>query len=161
MDTAAITFDLPLVYVDRAAFVANNISPEAILTAFITALRAVPGVARVDKVSTLAKGDSVRDAVTRRWMHMVPLDSPVEYVLTPVEHAYPAEARIAEHGTPYDDDAHVPVMFYGPWFKPGRYQTRALVADMAPTLAHVIGVPPTENVDGRVLIQALVSRAHP
>ena len=61
----------------------------------------------------------------------------------------------AEHGLPYDDDAHVPVIFYGPWFRAGRYAQPALVADMAPTLAHVAGVPPTERLDGRVLTQAL------
>jgi arylsulfatase A-like enzyme len=30
-----------------------------------------------------------------------------------------------------------------------------LVVDMAPTLADVIGVPPTERLDGRVLRQAI------
>jgi arylsulfatase A-like enzyme len=76
-----------------------------------------------------------------------------------VQGAYPAEARIAEHGAPYDDDAHVPVIFYGPWFRAGRHAERAFVVDMAPTLAQVAGVPPTERVDGRVLRQALVAPA--
>jgi arylsulfatase A-like enzyme len=90
---------------------------------------------------------------------MIPPDSPVEWVITPVQGAYPTGATIAEHGIPYDDDAHVPVIFYGPWFRAGRHAERALVVDIAPTLAHVAGVPPTERVDGRVLRQALVSTA--
>jgi arylsulfatase A-like enzyme len=49
------------------------------------------------------------------------------------------------------------VIFYGPWYKAGRFSERALVADLAPTLAYVVGVPPTERVDGRVLKQAVVS----
>jgi arylsulfatase A-like enzyme len=73
-----------------------------------------------------------------------------------VQGAYPAEATIAEHGAPYDEDAHVPVIFYGPWFRAGRYTQPALVVDMAPTLARVAGVPPTERVDGRVRVEALV-----
>ena len=40
-------------------------------------------------------------------------------------------------------------------------QQAALVADMAPTLARVVGVPPTERLDGRVLEQALVARVRP
>jgi arylsulfatase A-like enzyme len=88
---------------------------------------------------------------------MIPPDSPVEYVITPVRGTYPANGTIAEHGAPYDDDAHVPVIFYGPWFRPGRYAQHALVVDMAPTLAHVAGVPPTERVDGRVLTSALAA----
>jgi arylsulfatase A-like enzyme len=158
VDTAAVVLDGPLVYVNRTAFDGTSANADKTLTAFAKALRSVPGVARVDRVADLAKRDTVRDAVTRRWVHMIPSDSPVEYVFTPVEGAYPADARIAEHGTPYDDDAHVPVIFYGPWFKSGRYAERALVADMAPTLAHVLGVPPTERVDGRVLDHALVTR---
>ena len=48
------------------------------------------------------------------------------------------------------------MIFYGPAFRPGRYTERALVADMAPTLARVIGVTPIERLDGRVLQRALL-----
>ena len=88
---------------------------------------------------------------------MIPPDTPVELVFTPLEGAYPTDARIAEHGAPYDSDAHVPVIFYGPWFKAGRYPERATVADMAPTLANVAGVPPTERLDGRALTAAILT----
>jgi hypothetical protein len=111
----------------------------------------------VDRVRDLAKRDTVHDAISRRWAHMIPPDSPVEYVITPVQGAYAASAKIAEHGLPYDDDARVPVIFYGPWFRAGRHTEKAFVVDMAPTLARVAGVPPTERVDGRVLTQALVA----
>jgi hypothetical protein len=160
VDTTAITLDGPLVYVDRPAFTGASVTPDKILLDFAAALRKVPGIARVDRVADLARKDTVHDAVSRRWIHMIPPDSPVEYVFTPVEGAYPSDARIAEHGAPYDNDAHVPVIFYGPWFKGGRYTERALVADMAPTLARVVGVPPTERVDGHVLERAIRTPAH-
>jgi hypothetical protein len=159
VDTNAITLDGPLVYVNRAAFVAAKTDPNRILRRFAAVARTAPGIARVDKVSDLARADTVRDVVARRWAHMIPPDSPVEYVITPVQGSYPVGATVAEHGLPYDDDAHVPVIFYGPWYKAGRFSERALVADLAPTLAYVVGVPPTERVDGRVLKQAVVSTA--
>jgi hypothetical protein len=155
VDTGAVTLDGPLVSVDRAAFAEAHVDPEPILRRFLDRVRATPGIVRVDRVRDLASRDTTRDAVTRRWVHMIPSDSPVEYVITPREGAYPAAATIAEHGAPYDDDAHVPVIFYGPWFRAARITDRALVVDMAPTLAHVVGVPPTERLDGRVLLQAL------
>ena len=155
IDTTAITLDGPLVYVDRSNL--TGAAANKVLTDFAAALRAVPGISRVDRVAELAKRDTVKDDVSRRWVHMIPPDSPVEYVFTPVKGAYPSDARIAEHGAPYDDDAHVPVIFYGPWFKAGRYNEKALVADMAPTLARVCGVPPTERVDGRVLTRAIIN----
>jgi hypothetical protein len=159
VDTTAITLDGPLVYVDRPAFSSGTVKADQILANFASALRATPGIVRVDRVADMAKRDTVHDAVSRRWLHMIPSDSPVEYVYTPAEGAYPADARVAEHGTPYDNDAHVPVIFYGPWFKSGRYGERALVVDMAPTLARVIGAPPTERVDGRVLEHAHSTRS--
>ena len=161
IDTAAITLDGASVYVNRDAFTGTRVNPDAILTKFVAALRATPGVARVDRVADLAKRDTIHDAVTRRWVHMIPPDTPIEYVFTPVEGTYPRDATIAEHGLPYDNDAHVPVIFYGPWFKAGRYTERALVVDMAPTLARVIGVPPTERLDGRVLEKAILPIPHP
>lgn len=156
VDTTAVTVDAPLVYVNRDIFARAGVAPEPLLERFAAAVRALPGIARVDRVRDLAMRDTVHDVVSRRWAHMIALDSPVEYVITPVEGAYPAGATVAEHGIPYDDDAHVPVIFYGPWFRAGRYAERALVADMAPTLARVVGVPPTERLDGRVLDRALL-----
>jgi hypothetical protein len=158
VDTTAVTLDGPLVYLDRAAFEAAKVAPEPILGRFVDVVRSTPGIARVDRVRDLVKRDTIHDAIARRWVHQIPPDSPVEYVVTPVKGAYAAEARIAEHGLPYDDDAHVPVIFYGPWFRAARFGERALVVDMAPTLGTVVGVPPTERVDGRVLTQAFTPR---
>ena len=161
VDTNAISFDGAAAYVYRNAFVGTKGNADQILAMVAARLKATPGIARVDLVRHLARRDTITDAVARRWLHMLPSDVPVELVFAPVEGAYPSDARIAEHGAPYDNDAHVPVIFYGPWFKAGRYAERALVADMAPTLASVIGVPPTERLDGHVLTSAIVSPKRP
>ena len=161
VDTTAISLDGAAVYVNRGAFANTKASADAMLARLAAQLRATAGIARVDLVRDLAKRDTVHDAVARRWAHMIPPDAPIELVFTPVEGAYPKDARIAEHGAPYDNDAHVPVIFYGPWFKAGRYTARSLVADMAPTLARVVGVPPTERLDGKVLEKAIVTRSQP
>jgi arylsulfatase A-like enzyme len=87
---------------------------------------------------------------------MLPSDADVEYVVTPLQGAYPAGAQIAMHGSPYDDDARVPLIFYGAGIRPGRFVERALVVDAAPTLARAIGVTPFERLDGRILVRALV-----
>ena len=160
VDTSAVLFDGALVLVDREAFDRAHVDPEPVLARFADALRRQPGIARVDRVRDLARRDTVTDAVSRRWLHMLPPDVPVVLVVTPVQGAYPAGASIAEHGTPYDDDAHVPLIFYGAGILPGRYPERALVADAAPTLARVLGVTPTERLDGHVLERALGSSTH-
>ncbi|NUR34405.1 MAG: hypothetical protein HOQ30_10385 [Gemmatimonadaceae bacterium] len=157
VDTTAITRDGPFIFADRTVFRSAGVDPDPILRRLAQRLRALPSIARVERVRDLAGKDTVHDAVTRRWLHMIPADVPIEYVVTAREGTYPVGATIAEHGAPYDEDAHVPVIFYGPWFRAARIADRALVVDMAPTLAEVVGVPPTERLDGHVLRQALVS----
>ena len=155
VDLDAVDFDGTLLTVDRPAFARARINPDQLLARFAAFLRRRPGIARVDRVRDLVQRDTVRDAVSRRWLHMLSPDAGVEYVVTPMEGAYHAGAQIAEHGSPYDDDARVPLIFYGAGIQPGRLTERALVVDAAPTLARVIGVTPFERLDGRVLVRAL------
>jgi len=49
----------------------------------------------------------------------------------------------------------VPIVFWGDGIRPGRYAGRVSVADIAPTLAAVLGVTPLEPLDGVVLTGAL------
>jgi hypothetical protein len=111
----------------------------------------------VDQVRGLAQQDTVRDAIARRWVHMLPPDLPFEVVVTLKPHYVWGNLPIAMHGQPTDDEAHVPIVFYGVPFKPGTYREFSRVVDMAPTLAAVLGVPPSERLDGRVLRAALRS----
>jgi hypothetical protein len=155
VDADAVELDGPLIIVHRSAFARARVDADLFLARLATTLRRQPGIARVDRVRDLVQRDTVHDAVSRRWLHMLPSDAGVDYVVTPVQGAYPAGAQIAEHGTPYDDDAHVPLVFYGAGIRPGRIVERALVVDAAPTLARVIGVTPFERLDGRVLVRAI------
>ena len=52
--------------------------------------------------------------------------------------------NFATHGSPHDSDANVPIVFYGAGIKAGRNTRRALVVDIAPTLAAIVGVRPME-----------------
>jgi hypothetical protein len=48
----------------------------------------------------------------------------------------------ATHGSPWQYDSHVPLVFMGAGIKPGKYSTRVSPAHMGPTLARVLGVDP-------------------
>lgn len=58
------------------------------------------------------------------------------------------------HGNATPDDQHVPLMFLGAGIKPGRYTEAATPADLAPTLAALVGVK--LKADGRALTTALI-----
>ena len=44
------------------------------------------------------------------------------------------------HGSANPDDQRVPLLFLGQGVKPGRYERPATPADLAPTLAAIVGV---------------------
>jgi predicted AlkP superfamily pyrophosphatase or phosphodiesterase len=56
------------------------------------------------------------------------------------------------HGSPYDYDTHVPLLFWGPGYVgQGQVKARAEVADLAPTLATIVGLPAPAQSQGRDL----------
>lgn len=57
----------------------------------------------------------------------------------------------SNHGTPYNYDTHVPLVWFGVGVKPGVYTQRVNVADLAPTLAHLLGLNAPPMAEGRVL----------
>jgi predicted AlkP superfamily pyrophosphatase or phosphodiesterase len=62
----------------------------------------------------------------------------------------PPNGDPAQHGTPYDYDRRVPLIFWGPW-KAERRTSPVSTVDIAPTLAKEFGVKPSEPLDGVVL----------
>ncbi len=55
------------------------------------------------------------------------------------------------HGAPHSYDTHVPLVWFGVGVKPGVYTERVHVADLAPTLAHILGLNAPPMARGRVL----------
>ena len=59
------------------------------------------------------------------------------------------------HGSPHSYDTHVPLIFFGPAFRPGIYREQVSPIDLAPTLAAALGINPPARATGKVLTQAL------
>ena len=155
VDTTAFRFADGVLQVNRAAFARAGVSVDSTVRAFADALRRTPGVMRAETLEETARRDTTRDALARRWLHMIPADLDVALVVTPQPYFPWGDPSHANHGSPHDYDAHVPIIFYGAPFKPGRYTRTVRVVDIAPTLAAVAGVRPTEGIDGVVLQEAL------
>jgi len=60
------------------------------------------------------------------------------------------------HGTPFDYDTHVPVLFLGAQVRGGRYNGNVMVNDIAPTLATMLDVETPSGSIGRVLDEMLL-----
>ncbi|MGE0552313.1 MAG: alkaline phosphatase family protein [Gemmatimonadales bacterium] len=147
--------DTTTVEVESGAFFLPDSGRAAGVDAFIEAARAIPGVLRVDRFDQLRLHDLERDAIARRWLNMFPPEIEPAVVVTLEEGNIYDYPLVATHGSPHDYDAHVPMIFYGPAFRPGHYDGFARVIDMGPTLARALGVEPTEPIDGQPLTSAL------
>ena len=155
VDSTALRFGDGVVQVDRAAFARAGVNADSVVRAFAATLRRTPGIARAETMREVARHDTTRDAIARRWLHMIPADLDVALVVTPKPYWPWGSGSYASHGIPQDHDAHVPLILYGAPFKPGKYATFARVYDLAPTLAAVLGATPTEKLDGKVLREGL------
>jgi predicted AlkP superfamily pyrophosphatase or phosphodiesterase len=147
--------DGALVIGDTTSFVRARLSADSMARALAAELRAVPGVNRVDMLRDLVTADTVADHIALRWLRMFAPGGAVRFVTTLDRYNYSTGVNYATHGSPWDQDAWVPVIFWGAPFRVGKYDQWAHVVDMAPTLAAVLGVRPLERVDGVVLRAAL------
>jgi arylsulfatase A-like enzyme len=157
LDTNLVAMDQQIVLVNRdlAALTDRTRVLDRALSLFAVRARLLTGVARVDRFQDLLRGDTINDPITRRWVHQFPATSNVELVITLTPFSLYSEGSAAGHGSPYDYDTHVPLIFAGPWFAPGRYAEFVRTVDLAPTLAEIAGVKPSEKLDGVVLRRAL------
>jgi predicted AlkP superfamily pyrophosphatase or phosphodiesterase len=149
------TFDSGVLTLDKPALSKARINQDSLLRAVRADFLGVGGVARADRISDLARADTVTDRIARRWLHMFGDEDKASLVVTLAPYNYWLSGYIAQHGSPNDSDAQVPIIFYGNSIKPGRYSEFARVVDMAPTLAAIVGVPPQEKIDGHVLRNAI------
>lgn len=154
----ALLLQAGIISLDRRRLAAKGVNADSLVTALRTRLLAVPGMLRVDNVSTLAATAAKGNVLARRWLHAIPADFQAELTVTFKPGYYWSTTRYATHGSPHDLDAGIPVLLMGAGVAPGRYTKPVFSVDVAPTLAELLGIAPIEKVDGRVLTEALRRR---
>ena len=153
IDTNAFIMDQNIVQLDRNAFRNKSLNPDSLLAFFASIARKEFGVARVDRFRDLL-ANATKDPIARRWAHQFPADVNIEMLitLTPMS---TWGGNVASHGSPYDYDSHVPLIFSGFGVKAGKYPEFVRTVDIAPTLAALAGVKPAEAIDGVALKAAI------
>ncbi len=150
VDSTAIVFDGFTVTAEREKFRTAK-QADSILDRVASDYRALNGVARVDRFADLLKGDTVGDPIARRWSHQFrPGDIDLAITLTRMSIA---SSNSATHGSPYDYDSHVPIIFYGAGIRPGVHSNFVRTVDIGPTLAALLGIRPLEKLDGVPILQ--------
>jgi predicted AlkP superfamily pyrophosphatase or phosphodiesterase len=148
------------IYFNQDALKRDRVSAEEIERVAGDAAIQIAGVSRYFTRTQLQRAAiPPADPVARRIMHGFNprLSGDVILVADPFKYL---EAGIpATHGSPYSYDTHVPLIIMGRSVAPGRYTQAATPADLAPTLASVLGVQAPSNATGRVLIEALTTNS--
>lgn len=119
------------------------------------AITGVEGPARVLWADELAASTPTDDPILRAARLSYVADRSGDMLVVPTPNFMVRAASGTTHGTPYGYDQRVPVIFAGAGIRPGRYLVPATPADIAPTLAHLVGIT-MARVDGQVLTDAVV-----
>jgi predicted AlkP superfamily pyrophosphatase or phosphodiesterase len=115
----------------------------------------VPHVFRVYTRDQLLNGFAPADKVGRRVLHGFSWARGGDLCVLLDPYYFVGGGRTTTHGSAFDYDTHVPVIFMGPGIKAGRFNESIAVNDVAPTLATILGVEIPSGSEGRVLSEIL------
>jgi predicted AlkP superfamily pyrophosphatase or phosphodiesterase len=144
------------VLLDNALIAQKKLDPAAVQDEVRRAVLAEPGVAaaftraELENPSSLPAGTPFLAQVRKTWNRERSAD--VQMVIREYWLFESRRTFAATHGSPYAPDYTVPILFYGPrWVSPGRVDQTVEVADIAPTLAAILGIAPPAASEGKPL----------
>ncbi len=153
-------------YLNRRALQRDGIDLDEAERVLGEAVLKLPGVARYFTRRQLENNSiSPADPVARRVLHgfysqrsgdVIIVYEPYAIQFDPPDDPTDPHSS-ATHGSPYSYDTHVPLIIMGRDFASGRYTQAAAPTDIAPTLAHVLGLEAPSCSVGRVLAEALTA----
>lgn len=137
--------------IDRGVTAARGVAFDAVAEQVRRLLLEDPAVAaaytRAELEGRTRMGEPFFEAVLKGWHREVSGD--VAFVL---KSHWAHGNEVHSHGSPHPYDTHVPIALYGPaWMTPGQRDQRVDVADIAPTLARLLGIPPPPAAEGKPL----------
>lgn len=147
-----------LIVADRAALVARGMNVDSLEDALSREVLALPGVTRVFTPRSLAAAPS-DDPTAGLWRHSIPAS--VEWLVAAelADHWMWNSSRTStSHGTTALVNRRVPIIFRVPGLAPARPSRVIRTVDIAPTLAALLGIVPTEPLDGVPLPELVGSR---
>lgn len=81
-----------------------------------------------------------------------------DVILVPKPYSIPSSGRTGTtHGSPYNYDTHVPVLFYGRAFRPGHFADEFYITDIVPTLCAALHVEEPPGCMGKPLATILTA----
>lgn len=147
-----LEFDSGLLSGDTRRLRARGVNTDSLAEALAAIARRRPGVIAAYTPASLARAPA-RDREATLWRRQLPSADGwlVCASLRPGSVWSRPDRRVAQHGSTAPADITVPIAFLVPGLPPARVQRVARTVDIAPTLAALLGVRPTERLDGNVM----------
>jgi predicted AlkP superfamily pyrophosphatase or phosphodiesterase len=146
------------IYLNWDLIKSKKLSYEDVVEEAATAIRILPNVFRAYTRPQLLKGYSMSDQIGNRVMNGYSSSRGADIVVLYDPYYITTPGSSTTHGSTFGYDVHVPVIFMGPWIKPGRYHSSIAVNDVAPTLAEILKVEIPSGAEGRILSEIFTSR---
>jgi len=143
------------VYLNQDLIRSKNLNPAEVEDFAADILRPVPHIFRVYTRHQLMNGNVPADAISRAATNGFYPQRSGDLTVIPEGYYLFDPPPGTSHGLPFNYDTHVPLIFFGPGIKPGRYTTPVAANDIAPTLAELLGVEQPSGSVGRVLSEII------
>lgn len=137
-----------LLYGDRAALESRGVDVDSLAEALAARARALPGVAHVFTPASLARAATF-DPRAGLWRRSLPPDFGWFLAVAPEDGwMWNTGVTSTSHSTTALQNRRVPILFRVPGLAPARPSRVIRTVDIAPTLAALLGIAPTEPLDG-------------
>jgi hypothetical protein len=156
---AGSTFDLwwesGLLSANVAGMAQSGIDVDSLAQAVAVELGKLPGVTKTFTPASLKRAPAA-DIDAARWRRSLPPDLGwlVCGAVAP-GFIWTGMGGWTTHGTTNPDDVSVPIIFEGPGIRRGTYASPVRTIDIAPTAAALLGIKPTEKLDGQPIAEVL------
>lgn len=145
--------DRGLVFANVTDLAESGVDVDSLRRALADTVSRIPGIRTVYTPETLA-GNREYDALM--WRRLIPED--LEYLIAASVDPWwlwTGVLTITDHGTTNRIDALVPIIIRAPGLRAKIVDRAVSVVDLAPTIAALIGVAPTETIHGRPLVEVI------
>ncbi len=151
----------PGIYLDRAKIDAQHLDAAAVEAALAEELRKEPGVAYAFTRSDLLAGRIGHTALLDSVQRAFHPKRSGDVVVVQKEFWYfdeDPDFYASTHGSPYSYDTYVPILIFAPGVKPATVYERVAPAQIAPTLAAMLGIRPPSGCACDPLLPAVFNQ---
>jgi len=142
-------------FLDQAAVDASGVSREELEQTTAAILTECPGVERIWTRNDLLSGDFDDEPLFTLYRNNYLDGRSPEFMVQFEETFNRTRWSATTHGSAHRHDTHVPLILLAPSLPAGQVYGRVATADMAPTIAAIVGFAPPDALDGRSLVPDL------